>query len=58
MRWLSDLPPPNLPRERGRSRDALPARGEGWGGGVKFKSLRKGTYYPLPYPRFFFLKSA
>jgi len=24
---------PNLPRGRGRSRDSLPARGEGWGGG-------------------------
>jgi hypothetical protein len=24
-------PPPNLPRGRGRNRDSLPARGEGWG---------------------------
>ncbi len=30
---FSTCPPPNLPRGRGRSRDSLPARGEGWGGG-------------------------
>jgi hypothetical protein len=42
---FSTCPPPNLPRERGRSRDSLPAHGEGWGGGTMFKSLRKDTYY-------------
>ena len=30
---FSTCPPPNLPCGRGRSRDSLPARGEGWGGG-------------------------
>jgi hypothetical protein len=30
---FSTRPPPNLPRGRGRNRDSLPARGEGWGGG-------------------------
>ena len=29
-----------------QNRDSLPARGEGWGGGAMFKSLRIGTYYP------------
>ena len=56
MRWFFNSPAPNLPRGRGRSRDSLPARGEGWGGGAMFKSLRIGTYqlftpsvrFPLP----------
>jgi hypothetical protein len=39
-----NAPPPNLPRVRGRSRDSLPACGEGWGGGAMFKSLCKDTY--------------
>jgi hypothetical protein len=38
------ISPPNLPRTRGRSRDSLPACGEGWGGGAMFKSLCKDTY--------------
>jgi hypothetical protein len=29
------FPPPDLPRGRGRNRNSLPARGEGWGGGEK-----------------------
>jgi hypothetical protein len=41
---FSKCPPPNLPRTRGRSRDSLPACGEGWGGGAMFKSLCKDTY--------------
>ena len=56
MRWFFNSPAPNLPRGRGRSRDSHPARGEGWGGGAMFKSLRIGTYqlftpsvrFPLP----------
>jgi hypothetical protein len=31
----------NLPRGRGRSRDSLPARGEGWGGGYAQISLQR-----------------
>ena len=44
---FSTRPPANLPRPRGRNRHSLPARGEGWGGGAMFKSLRIGTYQSL-----------
>jgi hypothetical protein len=36
----SEFPPPDLPRGRGRNRNSLPARGEGWSGGEKAQKCR------------------
>jgi hypothetical protein len=42
---FSKCPPPNLPRTRGRSRDSLPACGEGWGGGAMFNTNRRASVH-------------